>query len=321
MQEWEFENPHLVVEYSTQALATFREADCQTGIIRCLLHIGSAATNTNQPIRARAYLEDALRIAQQTDDIPSIRTTLVISSILDPELAIERCNQVIRVCRQRGEDEQLAGLLYTAGNLLLEHCDFEQAKSSFEESIVMLSQIRVSPGDFGVQRTFSWCHLYLGTIAQIQGNTERAINHLEQAGKLAQPIGHHIVTNTALFLWGMLMLHQGHLREAEAALSESLREMHKHNPPGLAHNIRTMMDLERVKGRWSRAARLTGVYDWLAPRNKSISPTGRLVLFMDTIERNLADPRAQLGDAPYEAEYAIGQQMTVDEAVAYALEG
>jgi hypothetical protein len=44
------------------------------------------------------------------------------------------------------------------------------------------------------------------------------------------------------------------------------------------------------------------------------------IRFMETIERNLPDPRAQLGDAAYEAEYAIGQAMTVDEAVAYALE-
>ena len=43
--------------------------------------------------------------------------------------------------------------------------------------------------------------------------------------------------------------------------------------------------------------------------------------FLESIAHSLPDPRAQLGDAAYDAEYAAGLQMTTDEAVAYALEG
>lgn len=321
MQEWEFQDPLLIQQNAAQELALFREADCQDGITRCLLTLGGAALDTHQPAQARAYLEEALQLAEQTGNHSCQGRAVWLAYRIDPHLGLELCNRLIDACRQRGEEGRLAGLLFWAGDLLLEQCDFEQAKSVFEERITLLSRIGVSPGDYGVQSSFSWCYLWLGVIAQIQGDTAQAIYHLQQAGKSVQTIGHTVPSVTALNSWGTIMLLQGHLREAEEALYQSIRFMHLHDPGGLVHHFRSVADLNRVKGRWSQAARLMGVYDSLAPHNPTASPSSSFVLFMETIERDLPDPRAQLGDAAYEAEYAIGQAMTVDEAVAYALEG
>jgi hypothetical protein len=75
--------------------------------------------------------------------------------------------------------------------------------------------------------------MWLGIIAYIQGDMQQAIAQFARVGKLAQVIGHTMITASALSFWGLLMMQQGHLREAEEALCQSLRYMYKHNtaPP------------------------------------------------------------------------------------------
>ena len=160
----------------------------------------------------------------------------------------------------------------------------------------------------------------LAGLAALQGDLERTEVMLEEVLRLGRELKDKLYVAQPLGDLGYIALERGDLERAGALLRESLlmsQEM------GEARGILAVLDelarLAAAGGARERAARLWGAVEGL------IEATGlSLATFHDDFlghgERYRAASRAELGEAAWEEALAEGRSMTLDEAVAYALE-
>jgi hypothetical protein len=116
---------------------------------------------------------------------------------------------------------------------------------------------------------------------------------------------------------GYLALHQGDDQRAAALFKESfaLAQALGAYTEGVPHLLAALGGVAVVRRQPRRAARLLGAMEaWCAANNGSLQSVER-----GEYERSLVAARAQLDETTFAAAWAEGQAMTVDEAIAEAL--
>jgi hypothetical protein len=116
---------------------------------------------------------------------------------------------------------------------------------------------------------------------------------------------------------GQLALRQGDHATARARYAASLE--HQRGWPALFWTLGALAGLAAVaaaEGQAGRALRLAGAYSALSEAaGLRLSEAER-----EVVERASASARATLGDRQADAEWAAGQTLPVEQAIAYALE-
>ncbi len=146
-----------------------------------------------------------------------------------------------------------------------------------------------------------------------QGDYTRADALFEESLALNRASGytHSIAVN--LTNLGLNALNQGHAATARAHLQESLvRVRDLGDKIGIAYNLQGMAGVAALHAQPERVARLWGAAEALrevigAPRQSED-------------EQAVARARAQLDEAAWQAAWAEGRAMSLEQAIAYALE-
>ena len=153
----------------------------------------------------------------------------------------------------------------------------------------------------------------LGELARRQGDYTRALALNEQALAVACQSGDRVIVSHALEYLARIMLDLGRTADARPLLSQSLPIVHHAGYPGcVTHSIEACALLALAEGRRDRAARLYGAVEALVETVDIALP----VFEYADHPRVMADARAAL----YGAAWDEGRAMTLEEAVAYALE-
>lgn len=188
--------------------------------------------------------------------------------------------------------------------------DYALARSQLELSLAMYEDLN--------DRTYSgWVLAFLGEVASLQGDVARAQACYEQA--LPKLEGTKDIPFLAIPLrrLGQLALSQNKLVRAKAFLERSLADNWRlHDYRGVGACLAALGALSMAQGETLRAIVLFGAVATI------LETVGALLLPFDQqqYDRNLAAARAQADPATFEAALADGHAMSLEQAVAYALE-
>jgi len=115
---------------------------------------------------------------------------------------------------------------------------------------------------------------------------------------------------------GHIAVRVGNLTEAHQILAETTRNFHRNeNKIGLVFTLEDMVSLNVLTGEPERAARLIG---WANATREQIGDV-RWRVEQSDVDHDIAAITARIGNVAFEAAYAAGQKMSLNEAIAFAL--
>lgn len=254
----------------------------------------------------------------------------------------------LRVRRRLGDEQGVAALLNNLGNLALDQGNYTQARTYLEESLALK---RRTGNTAGIASSLS----NLGVVAYEQADYTAASAYLEESISLKRSLGDHAGAAIPLGTLGAVAIEQGEFGKARALLEESLRFKREVGDRwgiamtladlavlalrqeafasarrllaesldirqqlgdrwSLAHALQTTAYLAAAEGQLEQAVRLWGAA--AALRAEIGTPMTGSNEQQFAVDRRVA--LAQLDPAEYEAAYAAGQALSLDEAIVYA---
>jgi predicted ATPase len=269
----------------------------------------------------RGRLLQGRRLAEATlelsmDPAARVRALLVTASMAfaqgNTELSAARWRQA-RDLAHAAADEVGASLATPGiGLAALALGDLDAACRAFT------TVVEGAPDSPGTEWVVGLCHVWLGTVRQLRGDTAGAVEQCELGLASARRRGDLLTTYVALYGLVQAALAQHRLDDARALLAEGIDlSAQTGDLANLSFFLESLGVVEGANGRHSEAAQLLGASGGLRDRVGS-SVYGYYLpdpALRETAERQA---RVALGDDAVEAELLHGRSMTPDEAVAAA---
>ncbi|HEX8599016.1 MAG TPA: tetratricopeptide repeat protein [Chloroflexia bacterium] len=211
--------------------------------------------------------------------------------------------------RGLGDMRGVAGALGNLGLVAWNLEDYEEAYALNKESLEILREL----GDkHGMARSLTG----LGAIAYSQGNHAEAKAAYTEALQLFEEFGDRQSVAMMQNNLGEIALAQSDLNEATAYFKDGmvlLKEIG--NKAGVAGCLDGLAQVAAAAGRPEQAARLFGAADAINRATGEAVPVANRAEYTQTV----AGVRDSLGARAFEAAWEMGQKMSLEEAVAYAL--
>jgi non-specific serine/threonine protein kinase len=263
----------------------------------------------------RSWLEGVL--AQASSQRPALRAQFLKGAMElarvhgDHRRATELAEQRLALARELGDASALASAIHDLGLLAADEGDHGRASALYEQAIELGRRL-------GDDRVAGWM-TDLGSLARWQGKLEHASALLTEALAIHRRSGDRRGIAYALDELAMVALHEGRPADARALLADGLRNW---QAVGATNLIVVSLDAHAAaiaaQGDAVRATQLLGAAHSLRQamairplyHRKGGSP-GRMAA---------TTARAQLSEAAFEAAFARGCAMSLEQAIADALE-
>ena len=227
----------------------------------------------------------------------------------DYERSVALSEESLALSRKLGDEAGVAAVLYTLGWAALFRNELEQASSLTEEAITLQREMNDT---VGVARSLS----ILGLAVNAQHDHERAIALHEEGLALARDTEDSFAIVLSLMLGAIASLNRGDHQRTKVLLKEGLELSQRlktmHVTAGHLHLSAALAGSQEQP---VRSARLWGAGESLREAIGTI---------LSPVEHHFYDPylaaaRAQLDEATWEAAWAEGKAMMLEEACEYAL--
>ena len=212
--------------------------------------------------------------------------------------------------RAAGDLRIAVGALHNLGIIASLQGDQERAAASYEETLALRRQV----GNWwGVANAL----LNLANAAYHQGNLERAAACAEESMALFRQEGDQRGLAICRLILGTVARRRGEVTEAEAlqrgglALFRDLGDRHY-----CAQGLEALASTAGVTGQGERAAQLLGAAAALRETIGAPQPP----LEQAEVEQAVAEARAALGEAVWAAAFAAGRALSLEQAIAEALD-
>jgi DNA-binding CsgD family transcriptional regulator/tetratricopeptide (TPR) repeat protein len=262
----------------------------------------------------RRWLEAALEGRIGASDSARARALLRAGLIAreqgDQERSVELLGEALALARKLGDKTTAASALLNLGWAALLRDELQRASELTQESLTLQ---RETNDYVGVARALT----VLGLLANARGDHERAMALHEESLGLAREVQEASGIVLSLMLGALASLGQGNHRRAgelcEEGLESSWRLKMVH--PTASH-LQIAASVAGSQGQPVLSARLWGAAE------ASLASVG---LELAPLERRFYEPyiaaaRSRIGAVAFEAAWAEGRKMTIDEAVQYTLE-
>jgi len=169
------------------------------------------------------------------------------------------------------------------------------------------------------------CFFFMGNLAYAQGNLRRASDRYQQGLSMFRQLEHTWWISNLLLHLGIVALDEGDDGRAGAYLAESLTRLRDLGDRWLAvHALEVYAGVAAARGagradaegEGRRAARLFGAVE--AERETLGAPT--LSIYQAQYQRGVAAARVLLDDTTFAAAWAEGSTLSLERAIAYALD-
>jgi DNA-binding CsgD family transcriptional regulator/tetratricopeptide (TPR) repeat protein len=205
------------------------------------------------------------------------------------------------------------GLVHTLGPLgLIElgQGEFNRARSYLEESLLIAR-------DLGDTRSMALIAASVADVARCQRDYDRAAELYTESLALYQKLGNKAEIPAIWHNQGYVALGQGNYEAARVFFTDSLQQqLERGNRAGVAEGLAGLAALAGVQAVPERAAQLFGAAT--AIRETIAAPMWPAERF--EVERHEAALRAQLDEPTFARLQAAGRALTLEQAVAYALQ-
>ncbi len=320
---WQFRG-HVREGIKWLALALARNEDAQTGDrARALNWLGQLERANGNSAAGRRLLEESITLARALGDgrvlSMALRHLVMQVQVHGPaararsaeEQAYVRAliDEALAVSRRVGRLREVAWNLGVLGEHLVIGGEYDAAEPLLVESIALARQ----SGDLTpVVRSI----LVLTTIYGMRSEFSRARRVLQEGLALGQELDLPFVTTGMRITWGDLAAAEGDWPAAERAYRETLEPAARGAPRAqLANVMRRYAAIRGRRGDHRVAVRLLSACASLGDAWYS------LIVFEETPndQEAIATARGALGEEEFAREWAAGQSLTLEQAVAEAL--
>ncbi len=301
-------------EWAEESLTLYRELNDKRGISVALNNLGWAMAFSGDFNLAQEFMEKSLRLRQEIADERGIGFAMMNLGWVEGMLGrFVKATTLMEEALQRLEalgDKQLIAFVKSWGGYMFVHQgNFTRARNLLEESVLIMREI-------GSKLGLGLSSYSLGVIAHEQDDANLAGELLKRSVMLFRESGFKWGVVRALYSLGHLALDGNGTTRAQNCYQESLQQSQESNDRlGLANALIGFGRLSLAAGKLNRAARLLAAAEALYTITGAVMP----VFQRSRFDRDLAATCAGLGEQAFAAEYETGKKMTVEEAIAYAL--
>ena len=304
--------------WAEESLHLFREMGSLDGEAHALECMAAISLREGKYTQSAQLLEQAIAIARW-----QIGECILPMYAVHPQRALELCAEEVARWKEAGSESVDTGILCDYGLLLAAEREFESARMVLEECIQW--ERKASEARYTYETLFK-ALMILALVEVPLGHPESAIAHLEQAQNIARTgnWNSHIIGHIQ-FLIVSARISADNLIHAKRDLFECLRLFQKHNIRGSAVcSLIQIADLSRRQGDLQHATQMLGVARTFGHEVATLSSGASALWYRYAqgaiVEPTVAAAREQLGEAEFDAAFATGQTMTLEQAVAYTLE-
>jgi tetratricopeptide (TPR) repeat protein len=265
--------------------------------------------------QAIPLLHESLRLAQALGDTTRVARTLSYLAIVaeqdgDYQRSVALHEEAVALARTQPDQRVLNRALVNQSGVFMLHGQYVQARAALEESLVVARELE-SPRHITSSLT------NLATVALAEEDYQQAIPMMEESLTLGRELESPALIATSLCGLGLAALYQGDHDRATALFAESLTLAQRTEDTYLIKDcLWGLAGVADAKGQSSRLVRLCAVA--IALDEAVTFPTP----YVQPLRRRLESAvRARLNADAIEAELAKGRATSLDEAVAYALQG
>ena len=211
------------------------------------------------------------------------------------------------ISRKLGDKRQTAWALTCMSQTHFEEMD--KAYALAEEGLSLFRALDYEPG-------VQYSVLLLGEIARVNGDDRRARSAYEEALAMARHMDAIRQTLMAFANLSFINQHEGNHKSVIDLMRQALtRVRHMKNNKDMANFVQILAGSLGAVGEPEQAARLFGAAGVALERRGTFILTDQ-----PELDRMIAAVRAQLDDVTFEAAWAEGRRMTLEQAVADALD-
>ena len=296
-----------------QAQDTFTGLDDRAGLALTLIELGILSQRQGNYPAARQTLENALTLAQgltaQSITAKALNHLGIIAySEGDNENALALSGQSLALKRQIGDKRGIAASLNLLGIITWSKADYAAARAFHEEG---LSLFREMGDKWGISSSLN----NLGLVFLDQGDVSTARALGEESLGLFRELGDKWGITLAVINVGNLLIEQND-PGAQARYAEGLMlSKELGDKKNVVNAISGLGAVAAQHSDWTRATKLVAAAETLRLSIGAVweATEGRIY------EKTLAAARVGLGDATFQLAWLDGAQLTLDEAIAYAL--
>lgn len=264
---------------------------------------------------AGTRLRESVRRYRETGDRRGLAFALSIVGMVacdqqEYSAGHDLCAESVAILRELNEPWGLALALYFYGNAAVKRGEYTAARPIYEESLALWGTLDDHWGRASA--------LYrLGQVACKRGDYAKARLLHEEGLAIRRQIGQKIVLANSLNGLAEVALCERQYDQATTYLAESLvlfQELDR--TAGVADTLEAFAWAEADQTHQERAVRLWGA----AQAQRDIAGTPRQFDAQQATTARIAAARAELEATTFAAAWAEGQAMTLEQAIAYALE-
>jgi class 3 adenylate cyclase/tetratricopeptide (TPR) repeat protein len=308
-------------ELDEASQAMFRAIGARWGLANALMNAGYNATAQGNIEGARVLFAESLAVSRTSGfkaNIAQMLLNLGFSALTQGDIAVAQacCEESLELFRAIGDNMGTANVLGTLGGVALAQGEVVLARELCEESLVLH---RASGDKYSIAWVLGW----LGEIALEEGDTAVARARYEEGLALSRAIGNKWGGAEYTLSLGLVARAEGQLDQAALLFAEGLAQCHT---LGVKQSLATglaglaLVAADRAAGAQDiafaeRAARLGGATAALLEALQA--PLDRQ--FRKPYEEATTTARTILGDEAFPTAWEAGKQLTLDEAVAFAL--
>jgi tetratricopeptide (TPR) repeat protein len=278
--------------------------------------IGYFANGQGHVLSSLKAFEEAAELYRQLGDKRMLARTLCTlgmgkALLGHPEEAYTVAEEALALAREVGDKITVGGALTNmAGVVAVTQHDLDGVRSYGEEGIQLLREA-------GSRWMLGMILFGYGSFAMMQGYYEEARSHFEESLDLFTELRdrHRIAMIHSEF--AHLDRRQGHFAQAKLHYRETILKWHQiGHRAAVAHQLECFAFIAKAEEEDQRAAKLFGAAEILRENpNLPMNPMEQV-----EYEREVSDLRANMDEATFARAWAEGRALTMEQAIAFALE-
>jgi predicted ATPase/DNA-binding SARP family transcriptional activator len=279
-----------------------------------IYHAGLFSIRLSTLTTAYAYFEQAAEVSRKTGNRYRLSYAVTLMGHLkhdqgDYAAADRLFAEGLQLAYEVEDAFGIAMVLSHKGRMRAERGKLDEGRRWSEQGMAMHREIGDRWGSAIALRN-------LGLVRRFQGDLDDAQTLFEEAIQLGRELGDDSTIATDLYELGCVYLEQGNLEMSRALLVEALRIMYQIDTRSrIADSLDALAQMSVLQDQPEHGVRLAGAA-------AAIRATVGFVLaplYQAKLDHTLQAARQALGEEAAATAWAEGQQMTVDEAVSFAL--
>jgi tetratricopeptide (TPR) repeat protein len=320
---------------------------------RGLLHWSwYASANREEAVPVQDMIDESISIYEEANDRNGLAHAYLVTALSTEDLDVSGafCDKALHLFRETGDKFGAGFALLYFGWAMGSH-DNDHKRASLEESLAIHRELGFASGIIESSKQYAALEIRLGNFEAAQRRLEEASSLLE---KNSSRLGNSITISFDLgdlayyeekydlarkyyeesLSWsaqkglpypaawararlGYLYTRLGDVDQARSFLRKALTSFHKGGAKiSIIFTLEGLASLAVAEGQWERAVLLYAC----ATEQRNAMSEPRPPVEAAAVERDLAHLRDALDDASYRDQFAAGRGLTLEEAVARALE-